>query len=494
MAREFIHRLRAFCFAAGVLAGLCMLTFPAAAQQQNPDSSAQQNQPAQPIPAYHSPFVAAQPDEETNTQGAGPDTRPLSGVQYTSAENITNNRSYWQPRFDLSGSGDSNPAEGAASAGWGTWTSFLGGVDIHRTAGASDLLLTYTGGGMYSNDAMAPSGTVQELGLSEKIIFRRSVLSIFDQLSYLPQASLGFGGVGGVPLTGTGPVGLGPGFTAGQSILTGQGQNLSNSSVVQFERFLTPRSSVTMAGGYSLLHFFGNNLLDSGSPMFQGGYNYQLTKHDTLAFLYAFSDFHYTSVNQSIYTHSIEASYGLQVTGRLAFQIAAGPEFAIFNQPTGTSGGTGGGTGASNPSTTNLYWTLNTALNYQYQRTGLGLTYWHGVTAGSGVMAGAVNDSFTGSLMRRMSPMFSNGLTAGYARNSTLPASGSTAPAMHFDYWFAGASLAHPLSDTLAVTLSYQMQYQTTSSNFCIGNSCGTSFLRHLITVGLSWHQRPLLF
>lgn len=494
MRQAFIRRIRTLCLPAGILAGLCLISLPTRAQQQNAEPQTQQNQPEQPIPAYHSPLVPVETNDETNGQGAANDTRPLSGVQYTSAENITNNRSYWQPRFDLSGSGDSNPAEGAANTSWGTWASFLGGVDIHHTSGASDMLLTYTGGGMYSNDAAAPSGTVQQLGLSEKLTFRRSVLSLFDQLSYLPQASLGFGGVGGTPLTGTGAIGLGPGFTAGQSILTGQGQNLGNSAVVQLETFLTPRSSITMAGGYALMHFFGNNLLNSSDPMFQGGYNYRLTTHDTIAFLYAFSDFRYSSVNQSIYTHSIEGSYGLQLTGRLAFQVAAGPEWTMFQQPTGTTGGTGGGTGASKPSTTNLYWTLNTALNYQYQRTGLGVTYWHGVTAGSGVLPGASSDSFTGSVTRRMSPMFSSGLTAGYARNAALPVTGSTVPAATFDYWFGGVSLAHPISQTLALTLSYQAQYQTTNANFCIGKSCGTSFVRHLITVGLSWHQRPLLF
>jgi hypothetical protein len=492
MAENKIRKLRTAGCLAGFLCAFVFLVAPAARSQQTESGGgqAQQDQSAQPIPAYHSPFASASEGQEANdnSQTLQPDTRPLSGAQYISMGSLTNKRSYWQPRVDLSGSADSNPGESTSGTNWGAWASFLAGVDIHHTSGTSDFLLSYTGGGMYSSENSVPNGTVQELGVAEKISLRRSVLSLFDQLSYLPQASLGFGGVGGLPLLGSGSTGLGPGFTTGQSILTGQGQNLANSSVVQLETFLTPRSSITMTGGYSLLHFFGNNLVDSGNIIFQGGYNYQLTRHDTIALLYGFSDFRYNSLDQSIYTHTVEGSYGRRVTGRLAFQIAAGPEIAIFNQGAGTSGGSG----ASNASSTHAYWSLNTALNYQYPRTALGLTYSHGVGAGSGVLAGSLNDTVTGSLTRQMSRTFSSGLSGGFSRNEALPIAGQPT-GQNYNYWFAGASLASPLSETVALTFSYQMQYQTVNGTVCTGPFCG-NVIRHLITVGLSWHQRPLLF
>ncbi|MGH9717555.1 MAG: hypothetical protein ACRD4R_12630 [Candidatus Acidiferrales bacterium] len=497
MPKSAIHELRIVGCLAGLLCAFAFLSAPVARCQDSESSTGQnlQNQAEQPIPAYRSPLASGSQNQgvDQNSQTVQPDTRPLSGAQYISMGNLTNTRSYWQPRFDLTGSADSNPQESASNSNWGAWTSFLAGVDIHHTSGTSEMKLSYTGGGMYSNENNVPSGNVEELGFTDKITFRRSVLSFLDQLNYLPQSSLGFGGVGGLPLLGNGSAGLGPGFTTGQSILTGQGQNLANSSVAQLETFLTPRSSITMAGGYSLLHFFGNNLVDSGDVIFQGGYNYQLARHDTVALLYDFSDFRYSSLGQSIYTHTVEGSYGRRVTGRLAFQIAAGPEFAIFDQEA-TTGGTGSGSGASNTSSTHVYWSLNSALNYQYQRTALGLNYSHGVGAGSGVLAGSLTDIVTGSLTRQMSRTFSSGLNAGYSRNSALPIAIGQNSGQNYDYWFAGASLARPLSETLALTLSYQMQYQTSNSTFCIGPSCGTSVIRHLISVGFSWHQRPLLF
>lgn len=479
-------------------------------QQQNaPDNQGQQqNQSQPPIPAYHSPFSVATGDNQDETQTATPDDRPLTGVQYLSMGNLEVKRSYWQPRFDFAGTADSNPEENpnnnGTSTDWTGWGSFLGGVDIQRISGASDLVIDYTGGGMYSNAEGSANGIVQEFGGVETIRFRRSTLSFLDQLSYLPQAGLGFGGLGGLPLLGSGSTGLTSGFTTAQSILTGEGQNLANSSMAQLNIFLTPRSSITLAGGYDLLHFFGNDLLDSGALTFQGGYNYRASEHNTVGAFYAYTGLRYSNSNESIDVHSLEASFGRQVTGKLAFQVAAGPEFELFQTPASVAGSSGGttGTGSSNSSTSNLGWTLTAAASYRRERTDFGLTYLHGVTSGSGVFAGAVSDTATGSLTRQMSKTFSSGIVAGYSRNTGVDTgltgvttvttvSGSS---LAYDYWFAGANFARPLSETFALTFSYQLQYQTANTTFCVGPTCGSSVVRNLISVGLSWHERPLPF
>lgn len=476
-------------------------------QQQNAPNSQgqQQNQTEAPIPAYHSPFSVTTGDNQDETQTVTPDNRPLTGVQFLSLGTLQVNRSYWQPRFDIAATADSNPEENTNNSGSGTdwtgWGSFLGGVDIRRISGDSDLMIDYTGGGMYSNSEGAANGIVQELGAIEAIRFRRSTLSFMDQLTYLPQAGEGFGGLGGLPLLGAGSTGLTSGFATAQSILTGEGQNLANSSVVQLNIFLTPRSSITFAGGYDLLHFFGNDLLDSGAVFFQGGYNYKASEHNTVGAFYSYTGLRYSNSNESIDVHSVEVSYGRQVTGKLAFQVAAGPEFELFQTPTtagtGSTGGTTG-TGNTGASTSNLGWTLTSALDYRRQRTDFGLSYLHGVTSGSGVFAGAVSDTATGSVTRQMSKTFSSGIVAGYSRNTGVDTDIPTVLGQNsnlaYDYWFAGANFSHPFSETVALTFSYQLQYQTASSAFCIGSTCGTSLVRNLISVGVSWHERPLLF
>lgn len=494
MRRLSTRKLTVLSYSIGLVCALIAISPEARAQQQNTGTQSQQNQTEEPIPAYRSPYVGASDETDGNSQTMSPDTRPLSGAQYFSVGTLNIKRSYWQPHFDVTGSADSNPQEGPSSTNWGAWTAFTAGVDIHHISGSSNLTVAYTGGGMFSSEKAVSTGTVQQLGFTEKISFRRSVLSILDQLSYLPQAGLGFGGLGDLPLTGGGAAGLGPGATNQQTILTGQGQNLENSSVVQLQTFLTPRTSITMAGGYSLLRFFGSNLVNSTNMNFQGGYNYELTEHNTLALVYGFNRFGYSNFNNSIDSHTMQAAFGRRITGRLAFQVGAGPEFTFFNQGSASSGGTGAGSGAAGNPSSRVNWSLNSAVTYQHLRTAFGLNYWHGVTSGSGVVAGSLSDMVTGSITHQMSRTFSSGFTGGYSRNSSLLTLGGASSTADYSYWFAGATFARPLSETLALTLSYQMQYQNANVPFCIGPTCGTGLVRHLISVGLSWNERPLLF
>lgn len=476
---------------------------PAKAQQsQTSDTQNQQNQQDQqnqsaPIPAYRSPFASAVDNGDSQDEGqtAQPDTRPLTGAQYITLGGIATTRSYWQPRLDLFGSGDSNPLESPVNSNWGTWTSFEGGADIYRTSGRSNLTLNYTGGDIYSNDAAVPGGPVQELNFEDKISFRSVDISFLDEFSYIPELLFG---VGGPAFPGAGTTALGPGFAPQQTILGGQGRTLTNSYVTEVDIHLDPRSSFTLAGGYSVLEFFNSDLLNSGTTTVQAGYNYQATTKNTLGVLYSFSGFQYTHFNQSMYSHTVEASYARRITGKLAFQIAAGPQLLWVQMPifggVGTPAGTGGGTPASPGPSNNLYWALNTAMQYQESRTVLGAAYSHGVTVGAGVLGGAIADTVGGSITHKMSRTFSSGITAGYSRNSGLPFGIGVPANQTYDYTFAGLNLTRPVGETLGLTFSYQMQYQTSNAPFCIGLACGVNVMRHLISVGLSWHQRPLVF
>jgi hypothetical protein len=502
MRMMVMRKLLQLCFAAAF--SMLVLALPAARAQDQQNqgqpsedqSQSQQNtqQAAAPIPAYHSPLASAadNDDSDDETQTLTPDTRPLSGAQDLSLGSP--NRSYWQPHANAFGSVDSDPEETPSGSGWGTWASFSGGVDVHRTSGNSDMTLNYLGGASVSTDASTTNGVVQELGFVDRFTLRRWTLAFLDQVSYLPEASFGFGGLGGIgPSTG-GATGLGPVFgVPGQTILVGTGQNLENAFTTEADVQLTPRTSLTFDGGYSLLHYFDSDLLNSTDANFRGGYNYLLTRKDTLAMFFTYSAFRYSNFDQSINDYTIEASYARRVTGRLAFQIAAGPQIAVSTVPiTASSGSSGSETLAG--SSTALYWSLNTNLQYQLRRIGLGLSYYHGVNAGSGVLGGSLADIVTGSATRQMSRTFSSGVTAGYSRNTGLIFTSTTPTNQTYGYWFAGATLSHPISETLGLTFSYQLQYQNSTSSFCIGPTCGTSVTRNVFSFGVGWHERPLSF
>ena len=479
---------------------LAMLAVPAVqAQEQSSGQNqgqSQQNQSdsqgAQPIPAYHSPFASAADNGDSDeVEPLQPDTRALAGAQTLSVGSLEGVHNFWQPHIDVYGVGDSNNQETAVGNSWGTWASLSGGVDFHRTAGISNTFLSYEGGGAFSNQSSASNGIVQQLGISEKLAMRRWTLTFLDQASYLPEASFGYGGLGGGTLS-TGTVGLGSGFSTGQTILTGQGQNITNSFAAEADINLTPRTSFTFVGGYSLLHYFNSNLIDSNDASFRAGYNYLWTRKDTVAVFYTFSTLRYGNSVQSIDEHTFQLSYARRVTGRLAFQIAAGPQVALFHVPIPSGSGSTGGTTPT--SATELYWALNTSVRYQLRRTSLGISYDHGVSSGSGVLGGSVMDTVNGSVTRQMSRTFSSGISSGFSRNNGVVLGLSIPASQTFDYWFVGANFSHPVGRSLGLTFSYQLQYQNSNSAFCIGPTCGTSVTRHLVSVGLGWHERPILF
>jgi len=362
-------------------------------------------------------------------------------------------------------------------------------VDVHKVSENNDLLLNYLGGGSFSTDSSASNGAVQELSFSDRKVFHRWALSVMEGLSYLPESGAGFAGLG-TTLPGGGPVGGGP-LGPGQSLLVGRGQNLGNQFGVETDVFVTGRASLTLLGGYSTLNYFDVDLLNYGTAYARIGYNYQIDRKNTIGVDYTFSDTNYSNFHQSIMDHTFQLAYGRRVTGRLAFQIAAGAQVVTFAVPIST---TGTGEGGPIPGPTNsLYWSLDTGLQYAMRRNSFGISYDHYISGGSGLLAGSEADTVTGSVTRQMNRRFSSGIEGGYSRNRGLAVVGTTNPSgsQTFNYWFGGGNLSYPLGRTLALSLTYQLQYQASGTAFCIGTTtCATSDLRNLISVGVDWRGR----
>jgi hypothetical protein len=462
--------------------------------QQQPANS-QQEQPTTPIPAIRSPLAGAtdngDADETGNSQQLTPDTRSLTGVEDLSLGTIPLRHSYWQPRASLLANADSNPNYSTGNSDWSTWTTLTAGVDVHRVSGLSDLLLSYTGGGMFSNGGTVENGVIQQLALKDKLSFRRSTFSVFEQLSYLPESAFGFSGTAGATLPGSGGINLGPGFTPGQSILTPRGQSLSSSTALEYDYRLTARTSLTVLGSYALLHYDEDGLADYGDASFQAGYNYQLTPKDTIAVSYLYNAIRYSNENQSINANTIQGVYGRRVTGRLAFQIAVGPQFVSSTSPIT------GSTPTSSPATasmSSLYWALNSSLTYQLRRALITASYNHGVTGGSGLLAGAETDIATGSVSEQVTRTFNVAWNAGYSRNSGFTVGTTAATGQTFSYWFTGVSVTHPVGRSLDFFANYQLQYQTNNTNGCVGSGCSADVIRNQIAFGMNLHKQPIAF
>jgi hypothetical protein len=455
----------------------------------------QQQTQDEPIPAYHSPLASQADNGDPNAPPPQllPDNHELTGVQDPTLGVPSTNHSYWTPHVELSVALDSEPPDGAANFGFTTWTSITGGVDLRWLSGRSDMTLSYLGGGVFSNDGSSNDGVIQDLNFVDRFTFRRWALSVIEQASYTPESAFGSGGFPGISLPGGSP-GLG-GLVPGQTIITNEGPRFLNSSLAEIDVFLTPRSSLTFAGGYSLLHSFDENLVDYGNIIAQAGYNYRMSRKDTVGISYVFSGFRYSNFDESINTNSLLINYGRSITGHLAFRIGVGPEFTSINTP--IIPGTGVGTIGlpSGGSSSNLYWFLSTSVQYQMQRTSLSASYSHGVSGGSGVFAGSLADTVSGSAVRQLSRVSTGSLNAGYSRNTALSFNGSPQiPQSNqpFDYWFAGANYSRLWGRSLNMNVGYQLQYQNSDSSFCTGAGCGSSYVRNLITFSVGWRKRPI--
>jgi hypothetical protein len=458
---------------------------------------AQQQTQDQPIPAYHSPLASQADNGDTDPNAPAlqllPDNRELTGAQDPSLGVPSTNHSYWTPHAELLVTLDSEPPDGAANGGWTTWSVLTGGVDLRWMSGRSDMTLNYLGGGIFSNDGTSDNGTIQDLNFADRFNFRRWALTLIEQASYTPESSFGSGGFPGVSFPGGSP-GLG-GLIPGQSILTTEGPRFSNSSLGEIDVFLTPRSSLTFTGGYSLLHTFDENLFDYGDIVAEAGYNYKMTRKDTVGVSYVFSGFRYSNFDESINTSTLLFSYGRSVTGRLAFRIGVGPEFASFSIPVVPGTGVGTIGPPSGGSTSSLYWFLSTSVQYQMKRTSLAASYSHGVSGGSGVFGGSLADTVSGTAVRQLSRTSSGSWNVGFSRNTGFALAGVpqiTSSNQPFDYWSTGVNYTHLWGRSLTMNLGYQFQYQNSNSSICVGAGCGSNFVRNLITFGIGWRKQPI--
>lgn len=473
-----------------ILILLAAVSFPAGAQDQPQQQQQQQDNSAPPKPAAREvlPLNSNGQDQNDQSQDAmTPDTTPLTGAQSFTLGTPEVRHSYWLPGFSAQNTAQSGQS---GSNGW-IWSSYLLATLSARVATRhSELRLNYSGGGSLTNSSTLPDSYYHGLSFSQTFNWNRWQLLFMDQLSYSPQSSFGFGGGSGISTPGVGGnlgasfPGLQNSYDSGQSLFSAYGPRINNSFVTQADYDLTPRSSLTMAGSYGLLHFLnGNNLLgtniDTRDAIASLGYNYAITSRDTIGVLYRFSEYQYVGTSETINVHTINLAYGKKITGRLAFQVFGGPDVTTFAVPIG---------GASEHSS----FSGSASLTYGLERGEVALKYSHGVSGGSGAMIGSSRDAVDSQFSTRLFGRWETNLGLGYARNGAI--SGSTgASSSALQSLFVSAGLNHQLSHTTSFTLSYMFGYQNASQSACPSGGCGSNFTQHQIWMGFRWRARPMV-
>ena len=484
--------------------GMMVLALGVVRAQDNPTpSSDSQTSPQQPVAAYGQEN-APQPITENP---------PLSGLDLPSLQEHAAPLSYLQPGATVSESATTNIGnELGGSSSFGSITRGLGSLALKRLWSHYDLAFDYIGGAAYYSKNGLGWKMLQDLGLDQKILWKRGQLSLRDSFSYLPEGNFGtaYGSLGSVGVVGIGNNGFNP-FTNGSSLGSfGLTPRITNVSSAELAENLNPKSAITATGGYAFTHFYnisGITFIGSSELSGQVGYNRTLTSHTQIAATYGYQAFDFSITGLSFHTQVIQGMYGRRISGRLDLLLGAGPQFTNIGSPCGFQDvgsnpncilGPLGPIGTTSNSRIGV--AAQARLRYRISKSILDLRYSRFETSGGGIFAGAQTDLVRFDIEHPLSRVWSLSVDAGYSHNDRLqngcitllvpcPAGGATT----YNDGFGGAALHRFFGRTLHGFASYQFSELAFDHSFCSTNSpCSRTTNRQIVTVGLDWTPRPI--
>src|SRR6202790_1718871 len=441
----------------------------------------QQEESAKPKPAAHAPLIDPnEPDTTTDPNALTPDTSPLTGIQTPGLGSVEFRHSYWVPGVQVANTVQS----GGNGGSWFDTTYLAGNLSLSEAWAHSHLALNYAGGGYFSSNSQG-NGSYQQVGFVQGFDWRRWQLQFFDDFAYLPTSQFGFGGLSGIGAPGVGgslspaPPLLNGVYLPNQTILAANGPRYSNSFAAQANFAVSRRGSITLIGSYGLLRFTNPGNIDNDDEIGSIGYNYALTKKDSLGVLYRFTAYHFTGQPQAIGDHTFNVAYGRKITGRLGLSLFAGPEIVTFRVPVGTT-----------TQQTNL--SVGASLSYRFEWGEATLGYNHGTNGGSGILVGATGDNVNANVTRRITRVWNARANFGYGREQAFGAVGFSTPA--YNSYYLGAGLDRPIGRNSYLSFGYTAYIVNTNQAGCgiIACTAGT-YTQHQIAVGYQWHTRPFV-
>jgi hypothetical protein len=380
---------------------------------------------------------------------------PISGIDQPSLGAQFPTRSFLVPGAHVSEALDSNVGQTAGTSAINGVTRALGSLMLQKIGSRYETALDYVGGVAFYTGVNPNTSQIHQFDAEQRILWRTGALTFRDRFSYLPEGSFGFGaygesgaynlGLGGIGYVGgTLGQGLGGLFGMGEFGSLGQAPRIDNLSIADVTQSLSARSSITVAGGYDIVHFTNTtNFIDSNQITGQAGYDYKLSRRSQIALVYGFQDFQYPNIPGSSFdTHVVNLMYGYRISGRMDFLIGAGPQVTQIH---------------------------------------------------NSILFGGSSDRVTVSA-RAATRLWTGTADIGYAHNSALQAGvPGVLPSStnSFQYVYAGAAAHRPLGRHFSFFFSYQFNDLRFNGLTCTaGGSCASQ--RHVVAAGLDWHPRPI--
>jgi hypothetical protein len=473
---------------------------------------------------------------------------PISAIDQPGLEPHAAPESFLLPGLHFSESVDSNVENQVGGSSAGTVTRGLGSLTLQKLWKNYDVAMDYVGGVAYFNHASVGVEQLQQLDVDNRINWKRGQLAVRDSFSYLPEGEFGFAayGGGGAYNLGLGTLGQGllgasafggssSAFNGGSEISVGQEPRLTNLGLVDVVEELTPKSSVTFAAGYGLVHFYGDlvsvsgsedNISFVGSSEFtaQAAYDRILNPKDQVALSYGYQGFNFSTVDSAFHSSVIQAMYGHRISGRMDFLIGAGPQFTHLNAnplvceflgapldvPSSQCLDDNGMFQPVAQTANHIGLAGRVSLRYRFPRTSVSANFQRYNMNGSGIYAGSLSNIAHVDLRRPLTRVWDLFADIGYSKNTRLQIPGSTVNASSFSYTYGGVGVHRQLGRSLRAFISYQYNYLTFNTGLCpagsslIGGACvngagvneglpsSNSAQRQVGSIGLDWTPRPI--
>jgi hypothetical protein len=478
-----------------------LIILASAAPGRPQDSGQQPATPAQapsPPPGLGTPPQVPQGSSGSQSQqGTGPgqespapvDTRPLAGAEAITPTLPFSGRSFLLPSLSVWEGGDTNAVLMQGASQLEVAAIPVGSLDLHILGQHNNFNLTDSGGGILYQSAWNDSVGFDDVMISDEYTARRWSFVISDRASYLPQGSLGFGGIGFAGVfnnpqslgLGTGGQ-LNPAYSPQQSIVTGQYGTFSETGIGQAQYFLTPRTSISAVGAFGYQYYSEAGLLGGNDRYGVLTVDHQLTPTQTISLAYSVTQLRYDGGSVAVSNNLWRVGYAYRVTNHIALSLLAGPELT-FSAERGVFG-----------VRQNWSWAGQGSLGYHGQRGSVTLLYLHYLTPGSGVYQGAQTSVASVSVDRELSRTWSGDATVGWTNNSAI-STYSINPAYagvgSVNGEYASLRLSHNLGRSIRAFAVYNLEREESGAPLVAG-STNRLLVRQIFGVGLEWHARPL--
>lgn len=479
-----------------------------------------QNQPPAPPPA---PAFG-----QDNSAPAVSENPPISAIDQPGLEPHAAPESFLLPGLHFSESVDSNAENAVGQSSVSPTERALGSLTLQKLWKTYDVAMDYIGGVDYSSQAGVGLEQVEQFDIDNRINWKRGQLAIRDSVSYLPEGTFGFGSYGGSGAYNSSLGSLGAGllgasafggqansFTGGNGASVGQAPRLTNVGLADVVEDLTPKSAVTLAAGYGIVHFYGDfsqtflgqsvpvtvSFVGSSEVTGQVAYDRILNPKDQIALSYGYQGFDFSVVGTAFHSNVIQAMYGHRISGRMDFVISAGPQFTQINEQACSVPGVPaslcqGATGTvSTASVTRIGAAGRISLRYKFPRTTLAVSVQRYDTNGSGIFAGAETDTASLDASRPMGRVWDLFTDFGYSKNNQLQLPGSSVSATSFSYGFAGVGVHRQFGRSLRGFVSYQFNELGFNTACPLGSAtgpCSNTSQRQVGSIGVDWTPRPI--